>query len=156
MARCDLQVQSSLDYFTESVLGIWEESLKSVVRETFANATRVANGFFSWWRALLVTRDSKKSSQSRPQAWKAWWQEDRQSSLNAFIASHSPSARRRQSCELDVSSKCRVRICRQIDTSIHIAMSSIYFKTSDREKQRSVPGNPTASGCDAMTFRTIA
>ena len=94
-----MQAQTCIEYYTETVLGVWEESLKSVVRETFANAARVANGFFSWAGALLVSRESKEGPLSRTQAWKAWWQEERQSSLNAFIASHSPSSRKRQPCK---------------------------------------------------------
>ena len=97
------QIQSCIDVSIESILGIWEEGLKSIVREAFANATRVANGFFSWFGPLLFKRDPKdgaRTTQTRTQAWKTWWQEDRQSSLNAFIASHSPSAKRRQPCKL--------------------------------------------------------
>ncbi len=35
-----LQMMYYADYFTESILGIWEETLKSVVREGFTNTTR--------------------------------------------------------------------------------------------------------------------
>jgi len=37
-----LQMNYYADYFTESILGIWEETLKSVVREGFTNTTRCA------------------------------------------------------------------------------------------------------------------
>ena len=41
------------EWWIDTVLGTWEESLKSLIREAFANGTRVVNGFFSWVVAAL-------------------------------------------------------------------------------------------------------
>lgn len=82
-----------IEWFTESILGGWEEGTKSFVRETFTNTTRVVNGFFSWCLAFLDRKqyDSFKSRWGRSHAWQEWWHEGRQSTLNAFIATHTPS-----------------------------------------------------------------
>ena len=41
------------EWWVDTVLGTWEEGLKSLIREAFANATRLVNGFFSWVVAAL-------------------------------------------------------------------------------------------------------
>ena len=41
------------EWWIDTVLGTWEEGLKSIIREAFANATRLVNGFFSWVVAAL-------------------------------------------------------------------------------------------------------
>lgn len=41
------------EWWIDTVLGTWEESVKSLIREAFANGTRVVNGFFSWVVAAL-------------------------------------------------------------------------------------------------------
>lgn len=92
-ADSDVQVNPAIDWFTESVLGGWEEGTKSFIRESFTNTTRFLNGFFSWCLAFFVGKEqyrTLKGTGSRTHAWQAWWQEDRQSTLNAFIATHTP------------------------------------------------------------------
>ena len=94
-----IQVHPLIELWTESVLGVWEESTKSVIRESFTNATRFVNGFFSWCLAFFVDREhykSFRSSWTRTQAWQSWWQEDRQSTLNAFIATHSATPKQQR------------------------------------------------------------
>ena len=41
------------EWWIDTVLGTWEEFLKSLIREAFANGTRVVNGFFGWLVAAL-------------------------------------------------------------------------------------------------------
>jgi hypothetical protein len=76
------------EWWLENVLGSWEESLKSVIRESFGNLTRILNGFFAWVVSLFVDRNyasSQRSRWSRPAAWQSWWGEERNSTFNALI-----------------------------------------------------------------------
>ena len=90
-----MQVSDVAEYFTDSILGVWEEGLKSVVRETFNNGTRFANTFSTWCLKVLGKEVGGDEKGDKTKAWRSWWQENRQSSLNAFIASHSPSKRQK-------------------------------------------------------------
>ena len=90
-----LQISEILALFTDNILAVWEESLKSIIRESFNVGTRSTDTFFSW--CLRVCGKDPGDTGDKTKAWQAWWQEDRQSSLNAFIASHSPSKRLRKS-----------------------------------------------------------
>ena len=73
------------NWWLDSVLGTWEESTKSVLREFCAQSVRildlVVNALFSWFPGFQST----KTTFERPSAWQAWWAEDRQSTFNAII-----------------------------------------------------------------------
>ena len=73
------------NWWLDSVLGTWEESTKSVLREFCAQSVRtldlVVNALFSWFPGF----QSSKTAFERPSAWQAWWAEDRQSTFNAII-----------------------------------------------------------------------
>ena len=73
------------EWWLETVLGTWEESVKSVIRELFAQMIRIVNyilnAIFSWFPGYT----SVKTSTQKPSAWKAWWEEGRQSTFNAII-----------------------------------------------------------------------
>ena len=76
------------EWWLESVLGTYEESLKSVIREAFSNLTRFVNGFFASVVALFVNKDYANTLQtnySRTAAWQSWWGENKQSTFNAMI-----------------------------------------------------------------------
>ena len=90
-------VVPAVQLWMDTVLGTGEEVLKAWIRESFTNTTRYVNGFFAYVVALFVDQNYYKSFRSswrRTQAWQAWWQEDRESTLNAFIATHSDSQRK--------------------------------------------------------------
>ena len=88
------QCQSAVEYWMDAVLGTWEESLKSIIRESFAQATRIVNGFFAWLLAVFSgSHHSWHSPFQRSQAWQAWWQENRQSTFNAIVARDRKSSR---------------------------------------------------------------
>lgn len=70
----------------EAVFGTWEESLKSIIRETFGQVTRIVNGFFAWVLAVFADPTSWQSPFQRSQAWQSWWRENRPSTFNAIIA----------------------------------------------------------------------
>ena len=73
------------EWWLESVLGTWEESLKSVIRELFAQVIRIVNyvlnALFSWFPGY----QSVKTTFQKPSAWQSWWDENRQSTFNAII-----------------------------------------------------------------------
>ena len=76
------------EWWLESVLGTYEESLKSVIREAFSNLTRFVNGFFASVVALFVNKEYASTLQtnySRTAAWQSWWSENKQSTFNAMI-----------------------------------------------------------------------
>ncbi|EIE26467.1 hypothetical protein COCSUDRAFT_39557 [Coccomyxa subellipsoidea C-169] len=76
------------EWWLESVLGTYEESLKSVIREAFSNLTRFLNGFFASVVALFVDKEYANTLQtnySRTAAWQSWWGENKQSTFNALI-----------------------------------------------------------------------
>ncbi len=58
------------EWWLSTVVGTWEESFKSVIRETFSNTTRFVNGFFAWFYTAFIDgtywRRVKSSSVSRP------------------------------------------------------------------------------------------
>ena len=67
------------------MLGTWEESTKSLLRETSAQAVRIVdvclNALFGWFPGF----QSSKTTRERPSAWQSWWAENRQSTFNAII-----------------------------------------------------------------------
>ena len=73
------------NWWLDSVLGTWEESTKSLLREFCAQSVRildlVVNALFGWFPGFQST----KTTFERPSAWQAWWAEDRQSTFNAII-----------------------------------------------------------------------
>ena len=73
------------NWWLDSVLGTWEESTKSLIREFCAQSVRildlVVNALFGWFPGFQST----KTTFERPSAWQAWWAEDRQSTFNAII-----------------------------------------------------------------------
>lgn len=73
------------NWWLDSVLGTWEESTKSLLREFCAQSVRgldlVVNALFGWFPGFQST----KTTSERPSAWQAWWAEDRQSTFNAII-----------------------------------------------------------------------
>ena len=76
------------EWWLNTVVGTWEESSKSVIREAFSNTTRFVNGFFSWIYTTFFDntyRESTKSTYARQTAWEAWWKKDRMSTFNALI-----------------------------------------------------------------------
>ena len=76
------------EWWLNTVVGTWEESSKSVIREAFSNTTRFVNGFFSWIYTTFFDRtyrESTKSTYARQTAWEIWWQEPRMSTFNALI-----------------------------------------------------------------------
>ena len=83
---CRFQTANAVEAWADAVLGTWEESLKSVLRESFAISTRVVNGFFAWLLALFPKQDRDVESSERAKAWQSWWRENRQSTFNAIIA----------------------------------------------------------------------
>ena len=81
------QCQGAVEWWMDAVLGTWEESLKSVIRESFAHATRIVNGIFAWLLAIFAeSHQTWHNPFQRSQAWQAWWRENRQSTFNAIIA----------------------------------------------------------------------
>ena len=81
-------LQPIAEWWLNTVVGTWEESSKSVIREAFSNTTRVVNGFFSWIYTTFFDRtyrESTKSTYARQTAWEKWWQEPRMSTFNALI-----------------------------------------------------------------------
>lgn len=80
------QCQSAVEWWMEAVFGTWEESLKSIIRETFGQVTRIVNGFFAWVLAVFADPTSWQSPFQRSQAWQSWWRENRPSTFNAIIA----------------------------------------------------------------------
>ena len=76
------------EWWLNNVVGTWEESIKSVIREAFSNTTRFINGFFTWVVTLFVDKDHRKESKStytRANAWQTWWDQPRISTFNALI-----------------------------------------------------------------------
>jgi hypothetical protein len=75
------------EWWVETVLGTWEESIKSVIREAFAQVTRFLNGLSAWVVSLFDNSyyQSLKRSWRQQHAWQAWWREERQSTFNAVI-----------------------------------------------------------------------
>lgn len=76
------------EWWLDTVLGTWEESLKSVIREAFSNLTRFVNGFFASVVALFVDKEyasTLRTNFNRTAAWRSWWGEERQSTFNALI-----------------------------------------------------------------------
>ncbi len=73
------------EWWLESVLGTWEESVKSLIRELFAQVIRIVNyvlnALFSWFPGY----QSVKTTFQKPSAWQSWWEENRQSTFNALI-----------------------------------------------------------------------
>lgn len=73
------------EWWLESVLGTWEESVKSLIREVFAQVIRIAdsilNALFTWFPGY----QSAKTTFQKPSAWQSWWAENRQSTFNAII-----------------------------------------------------------------------
>lgn len=73
------------EWWLESVLGTWEESLKSLIRELFAQVIRIVdntlNALFTWFPGY----QSAKTTFQKPSAWQSWWDENRQSTFNAII-----------------------------------------------------------------------
>jgi hypothetical protein len=84
-----------VDWLDESVLGAWEESTKLFVREFFVSATRLINGCCAFILALFDRnyRDSLRRAWKQKEAWHSWWREERQSTLNAVLASQCPAPR---------------------------------------------------------------
>ncbi len=76
------------EWWLESVLGTYEESLKSIIREAFSNLTRFLNGFFASVVALFVDKEyasTFRTNFNRTAAWQSWWGENKQSTFNALI-----------------------------------------------------------------------
>lgn len=75
------------EWWLQSVLGPWEESLRILLREGCAQFLRIANyvcnALFFWFPGYQST----KSTSQKPSAWQSWWAEDRQSTFNAIIDS---------------------------------------------------------------------
>ena len=76
------------EWWLENVLGTYEESLKSIIREAFSNLTRFLNGFFASVVALFVDKEyasTFRTNFNRTAAWQSWWGENKQSTFNALI-----------------------------------------------------------------------
>lgn len=75
------------EWWLDTVLGSWEESLKSIIRESFANIARFLNGL-----ALTLTsffdkeQNTSKKTFQKPHAWQTWWSTAKPSTFNALIA----------------------------------------------------------------------
>ena len=73
------------EWWLESVLRSWEESIKSLIREMFAQVLNFTNGvlnaLFSWFPGY----ENVRTAFHRPSAWQAWWEEKPRSTFNAII-----------------------------------------------------------------------
>lgn len=82
------------NWWLDSVLGTWEESTKSLLREFSAQTVRILdfcfNALFSWFPGFQST----KTTRERPSAWQSWWAENRQSTFNAIIEDRDTAANR--------------------------------------------------------------
>ena len=60
---------------------------------------RFVNGCFAWVGAIFVSKEEEgvRTSDTRTQAWKEWWQQERPSTLNAFIANSTPNSKKKPS-----------------------------------------------------------
>lgn len=83
-----------VEWWDETVLGTWEESLKSIIREAFQATNRFLNGISAWVLGVFDSdyRENLKKSWKQQQDWHSWWREDHASTLNAVIA-QCPSAK---------------------------------------------------------------
>ena len=82
-------VHPLVEWWMDTVLGTWEETLKSLLREGFNHLTRTVNGFFAWLVALLLDRSylrRVRRSGKATSAWRAWARAPRPSTFNALIA----------------------------------------------------------------------
>ncbi len=81
-----------VEWWDDTVLGVWEESVKSVVREAFVQTYRFLNGASAWVLSVFDTNyaESLRSSWKQQQDWHSWWAEDRQSTLNAVVTKYVP------------------------------------------------------------------
>lgn len=74
------------EWWLDTVLATWEESIKSVIRELFSQVIRVVNNvlnaLFSWFPGY----QSVRTTHEKPSAWQAWFEENRQGTLNHIIA----------------------------------------------------------------------
>ena len=74
------------EWWLDTVLANWEESIKSLIRELYAQLIRIANNVvnavFSWFPGY----QSVRTRHQKPSAWQAWWEENRQGTFNALIA----------------------------------------------------------------------
>lgn len=109
------------DWWLDSVLGTWEESTKSLLRETTAQSVRILdiclNALFGWFPGFQST----KTTRERPSAWQSWWAENRQSTFNAIIEdrhtfpeadAESPNSRAKHAGTSQVhASFCPVDVC---------------------------------------------
>ncbi len=62
------------EWWLENVLGTYEESLKSIIREAFSNLTRFLNGFFASVVALFVDKEyasTFRTNFNRTAAWQS-------------------------------------------------------------------------------------
>ena len=94
------QFLQAVEHWTDAVLGTWEESLKSILRENFAVGSRLVDGTFSWLLKLFSKPGGAVESSQRARAWQSWWREDRQSTFNAIISRdprHTPTRSSRRS-----------------------------------------------------------
>lgn len=74
------------EWWLDTVLATWEESIKSVIRELFSQVIRVVNNvlnaLFSWFPGY----QSVRTTHQKPSAWQAWFEENRPGTLNHIIA----------------------------------------------------------------------
>lgn len=72
-------------WWFDTVLATWEESIKSVIRELFSQVLRVVNtvvnALFGWFPGY----QSVRTTHQKPSAWQAWFEENRPGTLNDII-----------------------------------------------------------------------
>ena len=113
------------EWWLENVLGTWEESLKSVIREAFGNLTRVVNGFFTSVVSLFVDREygsAQRYRWSRTAAWQNWWGQERNSTFNALIrrdqGRHSQDGRTPKTGSFPTPG-CSLQACMHVGFDMH-------------------------------------
>ena len=78
------------EWYLSSVLGTWEESAKSLLRECSAQSIRVVNFVLNFLFGWFPGYQSTRATNEKPTAWQSWWAEDRQSTFNAIIDRERP------------------------------------------------------------------
>jgi hypothetical protein len=91
-----------VEWWDDTVLGTWEESLKSVIREAFVQTNNGLNAVASWLLTLTSReyREGLRDSWTAQQDWHSWWREERTSTLNAVIARHKHDGERCARCSV--------------------------------------------------------
>ncbi len=82
-------VQPSVRWWEETVLGSWEEFVRTLVRQGFDELGRFINGAIAWLLSLFNYnyRDTLRKSWHEHSPWKTWWHQvqARPSTFNALV-----------------------------------------------------------------------